>query len=220
MNQVTLVDIRNFATDKHNTCDDAPYGGGPGMLLKPEPLARALDSVKGRERHTVYLTPSGRLFQQRFAEEMAAGGDVVLICGHYEGIDQRIIDIYVDDEISIGDYVLFSGEVAAMVLVDATSRLVDGVIRDESKGDESFAEGLLEYAQYTRPQVFRDVGVPEVLLSGHHAEINRWRLKKSLEKTRRMRPDLLRRRRLSETEETILESIQQEELADGLAQND
>ncbi len=220
LNRVKLVNIRDFATDKHNTCDDAPYGGGPGMLLKAEPLAHALDSIGGRERRTVYLSPAGKLFQQRFAEELAWEEDIVLVCGHYEGIDQRIIDLYVDDEISIGDYILFSGEVAAMVILDATIRLVNGVIKAESKGDESFATGLLEYPQYTRPRNFRDAGVPEVLLSGHHAEIHNWRLKKSLEKTLKMRPDLLRQRQPTENEIRILESMRQEEQADGLAQND
>lgn len=213
---VKRVDIRDFAADRHRICDDYSYGGGPGMVLKPGPLAAAIESVGTAGKPVVYLTPAGRLFSQAVARELAARDEVVLICGRYEGIDQRIIDSFVTDEISIGDYVLSGGEVAAMAVVDAVSRLVPGVITQESLAEESFslggpveappaagdtgeagealvpqAPGLLEYPHYTRPEVFRGAPVPEVLLSGHHEKIRRWRLEKSVEKTMKYRPELL-----------------------------
>ncbi len=188
---VQFVNIRDFATDKHKTCDDIPYGGGAGMVLKPEPLAAALDSVGAGQKRTLYPTPSGRLFNQAAATGLAAEEELVFICGRYEGIDQRIIDEYVDDEISIGDYVLSSGEIASLVIIDAVYRLREGVIKARSLEEESFSDGLLEYPQYTRPEVFRDRKVPEVLLSGHHKNIEVWRRQQSVEKTKRLRPDLL-----------------------------
>ncbi len=209
--RVGLTNIRDFARDKHRTCDDAPFGGGAGMLLKPEPLARAMDAVGGGERRTVYLTPSGRLFDQEYAEDLAATESMILLCGHYEGIDQRIVDRYVSDEISVGNYVLFSGEVGAMVILDAVVRLLAGVIRHESLEEESFAQGLLEYPQYTRPSVFRNAVVPDVLLSGHHERLRSWRIRKSLEKTRRLRPDLLENAVLSEEQREVLREIEQKE---------
>nr|AGS52217.1 tRNA (Guanine37-N1)-methyltransferase [uncultured bacterium contig00056] len=212
------VNIRDFALDKHKTCDDAPYGGGPGMLMLPEPLDLALKSVlkkssrrgaetqgtqgeeKGRReevrgQRVIYLSPSGKPFSQEFAKELAAEKELILVCGRYEGIDQRIIDRYVDDEISIGDYVLSSGEVAALAIIDATYRLVDDVIRAESLSEESFSDGLLEYPQFTRPEEFDTMRVPEVLLSGHHEQIRLWRLEKRVEKTLKQRPDLIKRGR-------------------------
>jgi tRNA (guanine37-N1)-methyltransferase len=206
-----LVDIRDFARDKHKTCDDAPYGGGAGMVLKPEPLSEALESIPSvrpvegelpavgdsgllpvtdRPR-VIFLTPSGRVWNQRMAEALALEAETVLICGRYEGIDQRIVDTYVMDEISVGDYILSGGEVAAMVVIDTVARLVPGVIKEQSLAEESLGQGLLEYPQYTRPQVFRGREVPEVLLSGNHAEIERWRYERSRDKTRALRPDLL-----------------------------
>lgn len=186
-----LVDIREFAYDRHRTCDDSPYGGGAGMVLKPEPLAEALDSVAAGSKRTVYPSPSGKLFTQGYAEDLARETELVFLCGRYEGIDQRIIDTYVDEEISLGDYVMSSGELSTLVIIDTLYRLVEGVIKGESLEEESFTEGLLEYPHYTRPSVFRGMGVPDVLLSGHHAEIERWRYEKRIEKTRRNRPDLL-----------------------------
>ncbi|MFO8065746.1 MAG: tRNA (guanosine(37)-N1)-methyltransferase TrmD [Spirochaetota bacterium] len=186
----TAVDIRDFATDRHRTCDDAPYGGGAGMVLKPEPLGRALDSVNASNRRTVFPTPSGRPFTQSTAHELAAERELVFICGRYEGVDQRIIDHYVDDELTIGDYVISSGELSALVIVDAVVRLLDGVIAPESLSEESFQDGLLEYPQYTRPEVYKGMAVPEVLLTGHHERIRRWRHQKRVEKTRRYRGDL------------------------------
>ena len=186
-----VVDIRDFAADKHRTCDDYPYGGGPGMVLKPEPLGAALDSVNATEKRTVYPTPSGRLLKQATLAELSSEEEVVLICGRYEGIDQRIIDYYVDDELSIGDYVISSGELAAMVIIDGLFRLRRGVITSESLAEESFEDGLLEYPHYTRPEVYKGMRVPDVLLSGHHERIRQWRLKKREEKTRAHRQDLL-----------------------------
>lgn len=190
-----LVNIRDFSLDKHRTCDDSPYGGGAGMLMMTEPLQRALESVKiGRGKHkkrVVYVSPSGKLFTQKLAYELSREQNLVIICGRYEGIDQRIIDSYVDDEISVGDYVLSSGEVAATVIIDAVYRLIDGVINTESLQEESFSAGLLEYPQYTRPEVFNGMKVPEVLLSGHHEKIRKWRLKQQLAKTLAVRPDLI-----------------------------
>ena len=187
------LNIRDFALDKHRSCDDAPYGGGPGMLMLAEPLGRALEAAAAREKRVIYLSPSGRPFNQALARELTAEKELVLICGRYEGIDQRIIDIYVTDEISVGDYVLSSGEVAALALIDATYRLVEQVIKPESLDEESFERGLLEYPQYTRPEIYDTIKVPEVLLSGHHENIRRWRLEKRVEKTLALRPDLIRR---------------------------
>jgi tRNA (guanine37-N1)-methyltransferase len=193
------INIRDFALDKHKTCDDAPYGGGPGMLMLPEPLSRALESAKNGARHpfhrVIYLSPSGRPFNQALAQELAREQELVLLCGRYEGIDQRVIERYIDDEISVGDYVLSSGEIAALALIDATYRLVDRVITPESLDEESFSGGLLEYPQYTRPEIFDTMKVPDILLSGHHENIRRWRLEKRIEKTLRCRPDLIQRGR-------------------------
>lgn len=213
------VNIRDFALDKHHKCDDAPYGGGAGMLMLPDPLGRCLESVGVKSRfgpvsdgdgaagsesgagrpRVLYLSPSGKPFDQAFARELSAETELVLLCGRYEGIDQRIIDSYVDDEVSIGDYVLSSGEIAALVVVDAVYRLVDGVISGESLDEESFTDGLLEYPQYTRPELYGSMRVPEVLLSGHHEHIRRWRLEKRVEKTLLNRPDLIRKGKSSGT---------------------
>jgi len=193
------VNIRDFAFDKHKTCDDAPYGGGPGMLMLPEPLDLAIKSVlsasSGKKPRIIYLSPSGKLFNQELARNLAAERELILICGRYEGIDQRIIDRYADDEISIGDYVLSSGEAAALAVIDATYRLVDNVICADSLKEESFSDGLLEYPQFTRPEVFDTIKVPEVLLSGHHEQIRLWRLEKRVEKTLKQRPDLIQKGR-------------------------
>ena len=208
-----LVNIRDFALDRHHTCDDATYGGGAGQLLLPEPLGRALDSVEAykKQKHVVYVTPSGKPFTQKKALEFSQKEELILVCGRYEGIDQRIIDEYVDEEISIGDYVMSSGELAATVIVDAVYRLVEGVITAESLDEESFADNLLEYPQYTRPSVYHGMEVPEVLQGGNHEEIRKWRLRKSLQKTLRNRPDLIFKARsegtLSEEAEKMIEEL-------------
>ena len=196
-----LVNIRDFAFDRHKTCDDATYGGGAGQLMMPEPLGLALDSVEAykKTKHVIYVTPSGKPLTQEKAVQLSKEEELVFVCGRYEGIDQRIIDSYVDDEISIGDYVMSSGELAATVIIDAVYRLVDGVITHESLDEESFNSNLLEYPQYTRPEVYKGMEVPEVLLGGNHEEIRKWRLRKSLQKTLMNRPDLIHKARLTGT---------------------
>jgi tRNA (guanine37-N1)-methyltransferase len=202
-----LVNFRSFAGDRHHSCDDVPFGGGPGMLLKAEPLFAALESLGAPGLRVVYPSPSGRRFDQAYARRLASLREVVLVCGRYEGVDQRVLDEFVTDEISIGDYVIFSGEVASMVIIEAVLRLVPGVIRDESVQEESFSDGLLEHPQYTRPAVFRGRAVPEVLVSGHHAQIEQWRLARRVEKTMANRPDLLEGRELPEHVRRLLEEI-------------
>ena len=189
--EYSLVNIRDFARDRHRTCDDSPYGGGAGMVLKPEPLAGALDSVEGSVKRVIFPSPSGIVFNQKQAKRLAQYEELVFICGRYEGIDQRIIDMYVDEEISIGDYVISSGEISTLVIIDSVYRLLDGVISEDSLLEESFTDGRLEYPHYTRPSSFRGVNVPDVLLSGNHAKISEWRKKEGLLKTRRNRPDII-----------------------------
>jgi tRNA (guanine37-N1)-methyltransferase len=202
-----LVDFRNFATDKHHKCDDSPYGGGAGMVLKPEPLCDALESVGAKKKRVIFASPSGKRLTQSLSEELSKEENLVFICGHYEGIDQRVIDLYVDDEISIGDYVISSGEVSSLVIIDSVYRLVDGVISSESLEDESFSDGLLEYPQYTRPEIYEDMSVPKVLLQGNHKEINSWRLEKRLDKTLSNRPDLLEDKSLDLEGQKTLQKI-------------
>ncbi len=196
-----LVNIRDFALDKHRTCDDSPYGGGAGQLMLPEVLGAALESVKAykKEKRVIYVTPSGKPFTQKVAAKLSKEEELVIICGRYEGIDQRIIDRYVDDEICIGDYVMSSGEVAAEVVVDTVYRLIDGVISSESLAEESFSDLLLEYPQYTRPPVYKGMEVPEVLISGNHEKVRKWRLKKRIQKTFLNRPDLIAEARMNGT---------------------
>lgn len=191
---IGLHNIRDYAMDRHRTTDDAPYGGGAGMVMKVEPLAACLDAARaGNPGGRVVLTsPRGRTFTQAVARELATCEGLIVICGRYEGIDERVKELYVDDEISIGDYVLTGGELAAMVLIDGVARLLPGVLGSaESALEESFADGLLEYPQYTRPPEFGGLAVPAVLLSGNHAEIARWRRHQALLRTLRCRPDLL-----------------------------
>lgn len=199
----TVTDIRDYAEDKHRTCDDTPYGGGAGMVLKAEPVAAALEALGAERSRVVYPTPSGRVFDQNIAYELAQEERLLFICGRYEGLDQRIIEEYVDDEICIGDYVMSSGEVAALVIIDSLYRLVNGVINKESLKEESFSDGLLEYPHYTRPRVFHRKKVPEVLLNGNHAVIDKWRLEKRFEKTIRNRPELLTKMNKEKRQELI-----------------
>ena len=195
---IQLHNLRNWTTDHHRTTDDYPYGGGPGMVMKPEPIFRAVEEVVGaspEEREgipVILMGPAGDLFTQRVAMELAKKPRIALICGHYEGVDERVRSHLATQELSIGDYVLSGGEIPAMVIVDAVTRLVPGVIDPESKQEESHTSGLLEYPDYPRPAVLRDMAVPEILLSGHHAAIARWRREQALERTRARRPDLTR----------------------------
>ena len=186
------VNIRDFATNARRQTDGYPYGGGAGMIMGAEPVYLAYKSLDLSRPRVVFLTPSGKTFNQAMAQELSLEPDLVLLCGHYEGIDQRVIDEIVTDEISIGDFVLTGGEIPAMAVIDAVARLVPDVIKAESLAHESFNHGLLEYPQYTRPPEFLGRKVPEVLLSGHHGEIEKWRQEQALEKTRTRRPDLLR----------------------------
>ena len=196
--ELNLINFREFSTDKQRHVDDCPYGGGAGMVIKPEPVYAAYKSIVDKLKYkpkVIYLSPQGKVFNQNMAKSLAKESHLILLCGHYEGIDQRLIDEIVDEEVSIGDYVLTGGELPAMVMIDAISRNVSGVLNDESVEDESFSDGYLEYPQYTRPEVFLGKRVPEVLLSGHHANIEKWRREKSIENTRTKRPDLIKEER-------------------------
>jgi len=189
---VKCVNPRDFTTDVHRTTDDRPYGGGPGMVMKPEPIFDAVDSVKTEGARVILLCPQGRLFDQAAAARLAGEKHLILICGHYEGVDERVREGLVTDELSIGDYVLTNGALAAVVVIDAVARLVPGVLgHAESAGDESFSAGLLEYPQYTRPPEYRGMAVPEILKSGNHEAIEKWRREQARERTRQRRPDLL-----------------------------
>ena len=186
------VDLRAWTTDKHRTTDDTPYGGGPGMVMKIEPIARALDALRGEGTRVLLMSPQGRPFDQRLAEAYSRERHLILVAGHYEGVDQRVADHLVDDEISIGDYVLTNGALAALVVTDAIVRLIPGVLGDEGSAlEDSFTTGILDYPHYTRPESFRGWTVPEVLLSGNHAAIEAWRKQRALEITKQRRPDLL-----------------------------
>jgi tRNA (guanine37-N1)-methyltransferase len=190
--ELEAVDLRTWTTDKHHTTDDAPYGGGPGMVMKIEPIARALDALRGEGTRVLLMSPHGRRFHQNMAEAYARERHLVLVCGHYEGVDQRVADHLVDEEVSIGDYVLTNGALAALVLTDAIVRLIPGVLGDaDSALQDSFSTGLLDYPHYTRPETFRGWKVPEVLLSGNHAAIETWRRQRALEITQQRRPDLI-----------------------------
>ena len=189
--QINLINIRDFSKDKHKKVDDTPYGGGAGMVMRADVVYDAYKSMQNENAKVIYLTPQGKKLDQKKVEELNKEKHLILLCGHYEGIDQRVIDKIVDEEISIGDYVLTGGELPAMVLIDSVSRYVEGVLSESSTNEESFSQGLLEYPQYTRPETFEGVKVPEILLSGHHENIKKWREEKSLENTKLKRPDLL-----------------------------
>lgn len=191
--EIRTVNLRDFTKDKHRSVDDRPYGGGEGMVFMPGPLFEAIESCRGADSQVVLLTPQGKTWSQELAVEFATIPHLILICGRYEGVDQRVIDSLVDREISIGDFILTGGEIPAMAVLDSVVRLIPGALGcSESAVNESFSTGLLDYPQYTRPAEFRGQPVPEVLLSGHHAKIEKWRKEKALEKTKRARPELLK----------------------------
>ncbi|MBI4843824.1 MAG: tRNA (guanosine(37)-N1)-methyltransferase TrmD [Nitrospirae bacterium] len=212
---VSVSNIREFASGKHKETDDYPFGGGPGMVFKPEPIFKAVEKLRedGRARKVILLTPQGRVFDQAMAEAFSKEEKrLVFICGRYEGIDERVRISLVDEEVSIGDYVLTGGELAALVIIDAVARLFSGVLGDESsKEAESFSWGPLDYPHYTRPREFRGLEVPEVLISGNHKEIERWRRKEALRKTLEMRPELLERIKLGELDKKLISEIEEEQ---------
>lgn len=210
--QVRVHNIRDFAKGRHHITDDSPFGGGAGMVLKPEPVVGALEKTKDDQTrsHSILLTPQGKTFTQNIAEELTDFSQIILICGRYEGVDERVRH-FVDEEISLGDFILNGGEAAALVIIEAVSRLIPGVLgKEESSRSDSFSEGLLEYPHYTRPRSFRGLTVPDVLISGHHKEITRWRLRESLKRTLLRRPDLLENKKLSVEENDLLKEIKQE----------
>jgi len=210
--EIEAIDLRDFTEDRHRTTDDEPYGGGPGMVMKCEPVFKAVEALKSRSAvgrpRVILMTPQGRSFDQKSAEQLAIESHLILICGHYEGVDERIREHLIDDEISIGDYVLTGGEIPALVVTDSVARLVPGVLGDESSPEtESFSSGLLEYPQFTRPAEYHGYSVPEVILSGNHAEIAKWRRRMALERTLNKRPDLLEKAPLSEEDKRILREL-------------
>jgi tRNA (guanine37-N1)-methyltransferase len=210
---IHLHNIRDWAFDKHHVTDDTPYGGGGGMVMKPEPIVRGVEAVRGDETDTpvILMTPQGRVFNQKIAEELAQHPRLVLVCGRYEGVDERVRQLVITDEISIGDFVLTGGELAAMVIIDAVSRLVPGVLGARwGAEDDSHATGLLEYPQYTRPAEFRGLGIPPVLTSGHHAEVEKWRRHESLRRTFQRRPDLLATANLTDEDRLFIKQLEQE----------
>ena len=211
------VNIRDFSENKHNRVDDAPYGGGAGLVMQPGPVYSAYRSVAdklSKKPRVIYLTPQGRVFKQSMAEELSKEEDLIFLCGHYEGIDERVLEMIVTDNISIGDYVLTGGELAAMVVIDSIARLVPGVLHnDESAEFETFHDSLLEYPQYTRPEEFMGKKVPQVLLSGHHGNVDKWRREQSVIRTAKARPDLLAKAELTEKEKELLKTLDfQEEI--------
>lgn len=204
---INLINIRDFSKNKHKKVDDTPYGGGAGMVMQADVVYDAYKTIKDENAKVIYLTPQGKVLNQKKVEELSKQEHLILLCGHYEGIDQRVIDKIVDEEISIGNYVLTGGEIPAMVLIDSVSRYVDGVLSEGSISEESFSQGILEYPQYTRPETFEGVKVPEILLSGHHKNINKWRRWEALKKTYLKRPELLENVELSDEDKEIINNI-------------
>lgn len=208
---INATNIRDFADNKHNHVDDYPYGGGAGMVIQPEPVYKAYESAisqMSKKPRVIYLTPQGKVFNQSMAEDFAKEENLIFLCGHYEGIDERVLEEIVTDNVSIGDYVLTGGELPAMVMIDAISRKVPGVLNNELSSEiETFYDNLLEYPQYTRPETWHDKKVPDVLLSGHHGNIEKWRREKSLERTLEKRPELLENANLSKNDREYLERI-------------
>ena len=204
---INLINIRDFSKDKHKKVDDTPYGGGAGMVMMPNVVYDAYKSLNTEDAKVVYMSPQGKKLNQQKVVELSKEKHIVLLCGHYGGIDQRVIDEIVDEEISIGDYVLTGGELPAMILIDSVSRYIEGVLKNDSTKEESFAQGLLEYPQYTRPETFCEKKVPEILLTGHHENIDKWRKEQSLKITLKKRPDLLENIKLSDEDKKILEKL-------------
>ena len=212
--EVELINIRDYSKNKHRNTDDYPFGGGAGMVMLAQPIVDAMRAAMGEDfqGRRIYLSPRGRTLNQQVVEELAREQELILLCGHYEGVDQRALDLVVDEELSVGDYVLTGGELPALIVIDAVSRLIPGVLgSEESPEDESFSTGLLEYPQYTRPRVFEGMEAPEVLLTGHHAHIQRWRREKSLEITLKRRPELLERAPLDKADRLYLEALRARE---------
>lgn len=208
--QIHNINIRDFSNNKHKKVDDYPFGGGPGMVMKPEPIFDAINSVKEPRSKVIYLSPQGKPFNQGMANELSKESHIILLCGHYEGIDNRIIEHYIDEEISLGDFVLTGGEIPAMMIVDAVVRLLPGVLNsEESFMDESHYDGLLEHPQYTRPRVFKGHNVPDVLLSGNHKDIENWKKEQALRTTLSKRPDLLKEKELSKEEANIISRLKE-----------
>lgn len=205
--EINLTNIRDFSKDKHKKVDDTPYGGGSGMVMKPDVVYEAYKSVKDENAKVIYMSPQGKVLNQNKVIELSKEKHLIILCGHYEGIDQRVIDKIVDEEISIGNYVLTGGELPAMVLIDSVSRYIDGVLNEGSTIEESFSQGILEYPQYTRPEIFEEINVPEILQSGHHENINKWRKKQALKNTYYKRPELLKNVDLSEEDKKYLEEL-------------
>jgi tRNA (guanine37-N1)-methyltransferase len=212
---IEAIDIREYSTDKHRHVDDYPYGGGAGMVMQPMPICDAYDDLCekiGKKPRVIYMTPQGRVFNQKIAEELAQEEDLVFLCGHYEGIDERALELIATDYLSIGDYVLTGGELPAMVMIDCISRLIPGVLNNDTSAEfESFHDNLLEYPQYTRPEEYRGLQVPEVLLSGHHKNIDAWRREQSIKRTLERRPDLLSGAALSKKESEYLKKLEKEQ---------
>jgi len=211
--EIRAINIRDFSQDKHHTVDDTPYGGGQGMVMKVDPIALAIESIKSQSpsARTVYMTPQGKPFDQQTARALSSEPHLILLCGRYEGVDERVKELFVDEEISIGDYILTGGELAAMVVIDAVARVLPGVLGSERSAEEdSFSNSLLEHPQYTRPHDFRGSRVPDVLLSGNHSAISLWRRREALKRTWMRRPDLLAKAGLSEEDRELLKEISQE----------
>ena len=204
---INITNIRDFSKDKHKKVDDTIYGGGAGMLIKPNVVYDSFCSVKSDKSKVIYMSPQGKVLCQEKVEELSKEEHLIILCGHYEGIDNRVLDKIVDEEISIGDYVLTGGEIPAMVLIDSVSRYIDGVLSNASTEEESFSKGILEYPQYTRPEIFEGMEVPEVLKSGHHENIKKWRRKEALKNTFYKRPELLEKQDLTEEERKEIETL-------------
>ena len=205
--EVNLINIRDFSENKHKKVDDTPYGGGAGMVMQADVIYNAYKSIKKTNAKVIYMSPQGQVLNQKKVEELSKEEHLIILCGHYEGVDQRVLDKIVDEEISIGNYVLTGGELPAMVLIDSVSRYVDGVLSNDSTSEESFSQGILEYPQYTRPENFEGVKVPEILQSGHHENINKWRRYQALKNTYYKRPELLENVELSEKDKKYLDEI-------------